>query len=334
MISIGADAHSSQHVPVTGAAGFIGRYVVLQLLGRGYLVTGLENYSKPKCGPVRTTYDSSPLFSFVESAGAAMISIIPCFHTYGHDLRAANERIMASTCDTAIGFFRGGGRLTEVTHVSSLMVYESIDRQPSLEGDEPRFLSSLSSYRFQKRAVEYFARDAWDQHNVLFTMVRPFNCVGIGEQCALGDSEISSSNLKLTRSHVGPEVVPKVLKGQDPLHVLGNGDQVRLYPSERDLVRGLVEAMENPAAVNQDSNLSTAQSTAVMELAQAIWHKLNGNKRLPLAQDRPFARDVQQRVPNVDKARRVLWFEAATTLKDLLAEVVSWIERAVADGSL
>jgi UDP-glucose 4-epimerase len=350
MNSTSADSGSPQHVLVTGAAGFIGGYVVPELLGRGYLVTGLDNYSK--YGPVRKSYDSHPSYSFVEAdardvnvvkelltdcdhliAGAAMIGGISYFHTYAYDLLATNERIMASTCDAAIEAFRSG-RLKKVTYVSSSMVYESTDRWPSLEGDELRFPPPLSSYGFQKLAVEYFAHAAWDQHNVPFTIVRPFNCVGIGEQRALGDIEIPSGNVKLAMSHVVPDLVQKVLKGQDPLHVLGNGDQVRHYTYAGDLARGIVEAMENPAAVNEDFNLSTAQSTTVTELAQAIWHHLNGNQRLALVHDRPFAHDVQRRVPDVDKARRVLGFEAATTLEDMLDEVVPWIERAVADGRL
>ena len=48
----------------------------------------------------------------------------------------------------------------------------------------------LSSYGFQKLAVEYFARAAWDQYQLPYTIVRPFNCVGIGEGRALGDVEV------------------------------------------------------------------------------------------------------------------------------------------------
>ena len=68
------------------------------------------------------------------------------------------------------------------------MVFESTDRWPSVEGDERKVPPPLSSYGFQKLAVEYFAHAAWDQYQLPYTIVRPFNCVGIGEVRALGET--------------------------------------------------------------------------------------------------------------------------------------------------
>ncbi len=70
--------------------------------------------------------------------------------------------------------------------------------------------------------------------------MRPFNCVGVGEGRALGDAEVLSGNVKLAMSHVVPDLVQKIVKGQDPLHILGAGDQVRHYTYGGDLARGIV----------------------------------------------------------------------------------------------
>ena len=115
-------------------------------------------------------------------------------------------------------------------------------------------------------------------------------------------------------SHVVPDLIQKVLKGQDPLHVLGDGEQVRHYTYGADLARGIVEAMSSPAAHNEDFNLSTAESTTVRQLAELIWTKINGDRPLSLHHDPAFEHDVQRRVPDVAKARDVLGFEATTTL--------------------
>ena len=231
-----------EKVVVSGSAGFIGGYLVEELLRRGYAVVGVDNFSK--YGKVRKSYDDHPRYELVEGdardvglmtrllsdcdqfvAGAAMIGGISYFHTYAYDLLATNERIIASSCDAAIAAHQQGRRLKKVTYLSSSMVFESATEWPSYEGQQREIPPPLSSYGFQKLAVEYFAKAAWDQHRLPYTIIRPFNCVGIGEGRAVGDEEILSGNVRLAMSHVVPDLVQKVLKGQDPLHILGSGDR-------------------------------------------------------------------------------------------------------------
>jgi UDP-glucose 4-epimerase len=338
-------------VLVTGSAGFIGGYVVEELLSRGHDVVGVDNFSK--YGPVSHSYDDDPRYQFVEGdardvdllsdlltdcdhfiAGAAMIGGISYFHAYAYDLLATNERIMAASCDAAIRAHREG-RLQKVTYLSSSMVFESTDRWPSKEGDERRVPPPLSSYGFQKLAVEYYARAAWEQYRLPYTIVRPFNCVGVGEGRALGEAEVLSGNMKLAMSHVVPDLVQKIVKGQDPLHILGEGTQVRHYTYGGDLARGIVVAMEHDAARNEDFNLSTAEPTTVLELAEVIWRKIKG-PQVPFryVSDDPFEYDVQKRVPDVTKARELLGYEATTSLDEMLDEVIPWVTQAVKEARL
>ena len=67
-----------------------------------------------------------------------------------------------------------------------------------------------------------------------------------------------SGNVKLALSHVVPDLVLKVLKGQDPLHILGEGNELRHYTYGGDLARGIRLAIESPQAANDDFNISTA----------------------------------------------------------------------------
>src|ERR671934_1102999 len=204
-----------------------------------------------------------------------MIGGISYFHEFAYDLLAENERIIAATFDAAVSAFRLG-RLQKITVISSSMVYESASIFPTPEGAQLTSPPPRSTYGFQKLATEYFARGAHEQYGLPYTIVRPFNCVGIGERRALRDHDVMSGNVKLAMSHVVPDLVQKVLKGQDPLHILGDGNQVRHYTYGGDLARGIRLCMESAAARNQDFNLSTAESTTVRELAAVIWRKLKG----------------------------------------------------------
>ena len=335
---------------VTGSAGFIAGYLVEELLSVGAEVVGLDNFSK--YGPLRRRYDDHPRYRGVVGdakdvalledlladcdhfvAGAALIGGIPLFHQRAYDLLAENERITAAAFDAAIRAHRQA-KLKKITVLSSSMVYESTAVYPTPEGEQRRSPPPRSTYGFQKLATEYFAQGAFEQYKLPYTLCRPFNCVGIGEQRAVHDQEVLSGNITLAMSHVVPDLVQKVLKGQDPLHILGDGRQVRHYTYGGDLARGIRLAIESPAALNADFNLSTAQATTVLELAALIWKKVRGDEPFRYVSDQPYDYDVQVRMPSVEKARRVLGFGAMTTLSQALDEIIPWVRAQIEAGGL
>ena len=331
-------------VLVTGAAGFIGGYLVQELLDYGHEVLGLDNLSK--YGGITRHFDDDPRYSFVEGdakdyglllglmrdvdiviAGAAMIGGIGYFHNHAYELLAENERILASTFDAAIGS-NMLGKVKRIVVISSSMVYESTEQFPTPEGAQLDSPPPSSSYGFQKLSSEYFAKAAFDQYGLPYTIVRPFNCVGVGERHP--KQTYTSGNLKLALTHVVPDLVLKTLLGQDPLHILGDGTQVRHYTYGGDLARGIRMAMESEAAIGEDFNLSTAVATSVLELAGMIWEKINPGKPFNWVPDPPFPYDVQHRSPDVTKARDVLGFQATTSLDAVLDELIPWIRGDIA----
>ncbi len=337
---------------VTGAAGFIGGYLVQELLDGGHTVVGIDNFSK--YGRVEKSYQRHERYHFIEAdakdvevmsdalsdcdhfvAGAAMIGGISYFHEYAYDLIAENERLIAAACDAALVAFQKG-KLQKITLLSSSMVYENATEFPTPEGHQQECPPPSSTYGFQKLACEYFVHGLHEQYKVPYTICRPFNCVGIGERRALGDRDIMSGNIKLAMSHVVPDLVQKVVRGQNPLHILGSGEQVRCYTYGGDLARGIATAITHSAALNEDFNLSTRTSTTVLELAELIWMKVHGEGAPPFeyVSDDPFLYDVQRRIPNVDKAKRIIGFEATTTLPEMLDEVIPWIRQEIEAGTI
>jgi nucleoside-diphosphate-sugar epimerase len=335
---------------VTGASGFIAGYLVPELLDHGYDVVGLDNHSK--YGKVVKSYDSHPRYRLVDGdaknvdlvkelvsdcdhlvAGAAMIGGIAYFHEFAYDLIAENERITAATFDAAI-WAHQHRRLQKITVMSSSMVFENAEVFPTKEECLWTIPPPRSTYGFQKLACEYFAKGAREQYDLPFTICRPFNCVGIGERRALTDREVMSGNVRLAMSHVVPDLVQKIIKGQDPLHLLGAGNQVRHYTYGGDLARGIRLCLERPEALNEDFNLSTPDGHTVLDLAEAIWKRIVPEKPFRWVADKPFEHDVQRRVPDVTKAERLLGFQATTSLDATLDEVIPWIREQVRLGTI
>jgi len=334
-------------VLVTGAAGLIGGYVVAELLRRDYQVVGVDDLSKYGAEPA---CDGGPGYTLVRGdaadpgllagllagcdhmiACAAMVGGIGYFHAYPYDLLTANVRLTAAACDAAIGA-RRAGRLRKVTFLSSSMVYERAASWPSREGDELAMPPPATAYGFSKLAVEYFARAAWAQHRLPFTIVRPFNCVGAGE---IRPARTPGGPGALAVGHVVPDLVHRALAGQDPLRILGSGEQVRYYTHGSDLARGIVTAMEHPAATGEDFNLAGDRGVTVAELAALIWHKVRGPDAPPrILPGAPLPGDVALRVPDTSKASEMLGFRATVTLDEMLDEAVAWVGDAMAAGLL
>lgn len=338
------------NILVTGSAGFIGGYLVQELLEHGHEVVGIDNYSK--YGKIEKSYDNHTNYHFVEGdakdtsllkelmstcdqvvAIAAVIGGISLFHELAYDLLAENERITASTFDAAIWAFKHK-RIKKINVLSSSMVFESTSTYPTSEGEQLKCPPPLSTYGFQKLACEYFAKGAFEQYKLPYTIIRPFNAVGIGEKRAKLEKKILSGNIRLAMSHVVPDLVQKVLKGQEPLHILGSGKQIRHYTYAGDLAEGIRICIENEKSINEDFNLSISVSTSVLELAQLIWKKINGNKPFRYVSDKPFKYDVQKRVPSVEKAREILGFDAKTSLKESLREIIPWLEKEIELGGI
>lgn len=331
-------------VLITGSEGFIGGYIVKELLKQGYFVYGIDNLSK--YGEVIRNHSDNENYKFYNNdvkdrallkeimsdcdyliAGAAMIGGISYFHEFEYDLLSENEKIISATTDVAIDCFKNS-KLKRVVFLSSSMVFESSDIFPTKEEDLFKIPPPISSYGFQKLAVEYFARSAFSQYGLEFSIARPFNCVGIGEVKTKTEKKLTESSSKLALSHVVPDLILKTLQGTDSIEILGSGNQIRHYTYGEDLAKGICLLLEHPNAKNEDFNLSTAQSTTVLELAEIIWKKIRKDEEFKFTCVDPFEFDVQKRIPSTDKAKKLLGFEATTTIDEMLDIVIPWIEKA------
>ena len=135
-------------------------------------------------------------------------------------------------------------------------------------------------------------------------------------------------------SHVLPDLIQKILKGQNPVHLLGNGNQIRHYTHGKDLARGIRLSMEIDSSFNNDFNLSTSRSTSVIELAKIVWNQIKGEEEFKYQLEAGFKYDVQKRMPCTKKAKELLGFEAEISLEDGVKEVIEWIKDQINLGNM
>lgn len=331
---------------ITGSQGFIGSYICSELLEHNYKVIGIDNYSK--YGYVIRPHDDHPNFTLYRGdvtniqhildlqdmhlycivACAAMIGGISYFHKYAYDLLATNERILASTFDYAIGMFTED-KLEKIIVLSSSMVFENTNIYPTPESALKKTPPPLSTYGFQKLSSEYFCKGAHEQYGLPFVIIRPFNCIGIGEGEMKTDEKVIQGNIKILMSHVVPDLIYKTfMVGRDGrLPILGMGNQVRHYTYGGDIARGVRLAMECPIAVGDDFNISSDRAISVKDLATIIWRLIHGNAELIFEHCEPYQYDVQMRSPDTTKARNVLQFSCLRSLEDILKEIIQWMRK-------
>ena len=128
-----------------------------------------------------------------------------------------------------------------------------------------------------------------------------------------------------------PDLIRKVLSGQRPLQIFGSGEQTRTLTHVDDIADGIVAAMAHPAGENEDFNVSASEEVTIAELAALIWEACGEDPaELELEHLPSFEVDVQRRWPSVEKARRLLGWEARVELRDGLAATVEWLREQAA----
>jgi nucleoside-diphosphate-sugar epimerase len=127
-------------------------------------------------------------------------------------------------------------------------------------------------------------------------------------------------------AHAVPDLIRKALSGQHPLQIFGSGEQTRTLTHIDDIADGIVTAMFHPAGENEDFNISASEERTVAEIAQIIWESCGRDPdQFELECLPSFDVDVQRRWPSVEKARRLLGWQAHLDLRAGIAGTVEWL---------
>lgn len=308
---------------VTGGAGFIGSELVKQLLKREYKVIVADDLSKlrvkipTECDffKVDLTNKKATLLVMKDIDYcihlAAKIGGIGYFHKYPATILSENNKMYSAVFEAAVK-----NNIKRIIYLSSSMVFESANSFPSKEENITKIPPPVSAYGFSKLIGEWYCKSFKDEFNLDYTIIRPFNAYGINE--APGD--------EVGYAHVIPDLIKKILSGQYPLELLGNGKQTRCFTHVSDITRGIIMALESPKAVNEDFNIGSEEEIKILNLAKLIWECCYINKPFRAKFIQGFQFDIKRRVPSAVKARQILKWKTEKKLKEELPKIIDWIQ--------
>jgi UDP-glucose 4-epimerase len=320
-------------VLVTGGAGTIGAAVVRRLLSDpDYEVRVSDQREAPqwmregcevRTGDLRLLDEARTATQGCSHVIhlAAIVGGIANFHKLPHTLTEVNNALYNAVVRAALDH-----DVQRFVYVSSSMVFERATEYPTTEEHIWDTPIPRSAYGFSKLTGEVYVRAAHDEHGLPYTICRPFNAYGPGE---MPEDEPGIA-------HMVPDVIRKclTLPANAPLPIFGDGTQTRTLTHIDDIADGIVTALSSPNAVHEDFNISASDERTVAELARIIWEACGRDpEQFELEHLPSFEVDVVRRWPSVEKAKRLLGWEARIGVHEGIAQTVAWLRQTLPEAS-
>jgi UDP-glucose 4-epimerase len=317
---------TGKRVVVTGGAGFIGTTLARRLVEENEVVA-LDNLHRDALSG--TELASHPNFSFVQCDVLDAERLTELVRGATHIVHAAAIAGVDTVLQSPVRTMRVNMIGTYNVLEAGLATNDTLERliefstsevfgSYAFRVDETSATTQGSvgearwTYAVSKLAGEHMAHAYHDEFALPTVSVRPFNVYGPGQ---IGGGAIRA-------------FIETALAGND-LTIHGDGSQIRAWCYVDDMVDGLLVTLEHPAAVGESFNIGNARSAVtIFDLAQRV-KRLTGCPGEIVFRPLHYT-DVELRIPNVDKARERLGFEAKVELDDGLERTIAWYRARLA----
>ncbi len=310
---------------ITGGAGFIGSYLAESLISRGDKVvvfdnlstgstknlSGISNKIKFEQGNILNKAEIDKLV--VESDYVVhLAAALGVFNIVNKPLESLKTNLQGSeivleACDT----YR-----KPVLIASTSEIYGKNEKEPLNEEDDRIIghpLKSRWSYSEAKAVDESLAYFYYLENKLPIRIVRFFNTVGPRQVGHYG--------------MVVPRFVTSALKNE-PLSVYGSGDQIRCFCHVDDAVRALLLIMDSDKAVGQVFNVGNNSQISIMELAKKVIEVTGSKSSIEkIAYEKAYPEgfeDMQRRVPDISKIKKVLGWEPEINLDQIIKDIAAF----------
>ncbi len=308
-------------VLVTGGAGFIGSHLVDRLLGLGHQVICYDNLATGQIANLNH-HLTHPHFKMVIDSVLNRIELGDQVENCDLVVHLAADvgltNVVENPVETLMTNVRGAVNVLQaafkhhkkVVMASSSEVYGKNINGPLNEEDD-LILGSTKVFRWSyssaKIVNEQFAM-AFADKGLEVVCVRIFNTYGP----------------RINEDSVLNVFIQQALAGQD-LTISGDGKQKRCFAYVSDIVDGLYKAaLECPRCDGEVINLGSTDEYDIEDVAQRIKQLTGSNSKLTYGH--PWLDNTQRRVPDVNKAKRLLGFKPSTSFDQGLAATVAWVK--------
>lgn len=306
-------------VAVTGAAGFIGRWVVKELLDRGYTVRGLDDLSN---GSRRNVAEFKSSDRFALTIGDVSDrdtvdellegDIDACLHL------AAEIDVQESLDDPRSHFetnIVGTERVLETCRetdiplglVGTCMVYDMVESEEGIDESHP--VKPASPYAGTKLAAENLAESYYHGYGLPVTILRPFNTYGPYQKTGMAGGVVSIFTSRDIRG--------------EQLKIFGDGTQTRDLMYVTDCARFIVDATFSEETTGEIINAGTGSDISINDLAELVASE--GTEVTHVEHHHPQS-EVQKLLCDPTKANELLGWEPEVSLEEGIQRLREWLQ--------
>ena len=313
---------SDQRIFITGGAGFIGTQIAQRLIEQNQVII-YDNFQRDSL--TGTTLSQHPNLTVMkgdildyEKLSAAMEGTDYVIHAAaiaGIDstVRAPVQTMTVNMIGTANVLRAAHHLLRPIKRLVEFSTSEVFGSQ-AFKVDESSLTTTGAvgearwTYAVSKLAGEHLAHAYYTQYALPTVTLRPFNVYGPGQT---GEGAMTI-------------FIRQALQNQD-IFIFGDGTQIRAWCYVEDMIEGVFAALTHPHAVGESFNIGNPRAVmTIYGLAESICRVVGSQSNIIF---RPaLSADIELRVPNTEKSKKLINFEAQVDLAEGLKRTVAWIK--------